>query len=672
MPTLAEKLAARAQALIDKNSSGGNNASAQNTAKKESVYTHLPESIPKEAQKDTLPNQSIGSKAENVSISRESSYNQGAREIPEHARSIAIPVLPKREDAREVIKTFVETETRKRSLKEILEEKKRAQQEAAIAMEPPPVLSSEHTIDPLAETEEYTGAFSLNITLNEKQLLAKEMALQGKSFCLIGAAGTGKTTAQRSVAETLLQTKQLRSSQFKIAGSSPKQYAEAPSIAFVAYTRRASANLQRAIHKNPELEEQLKYNVMTIHALLEFEPVEFWDAEKDKMSMRFEPQRTAKNPLTITHLVIEEASMLGLDLWNQLYEALPVGVQIIFIGDINQLPPVFGASILNYALVQLPIVELTEVYRQQGDSLVLANAHNILAGKTLEEGKGFTIVRGRNPTQVGQEKMAQTLGAMFKQWHSISYYDPDDCIILSPYNKQALGTDNMNKWIAQFLGEKRNAVVFEVIAGFNKLYLAVGDKVMYNKQDAWIVDIKRNGMYHGKEPQTPGPDLSRFGVRIIGHASNGEGGADLDDILLGYENFSLEELANQDSERKMQCTHIVSIETETGQKIDLTAAGDFSPQVFSLGYVLTVHKAQGCEWKKVFIILHKDHSNMLTRELFYTAVTRAREDVILIAKDSIFAKAIATQRIKGNSLEDKIEYFNSGALDAGFVQCTKG
>lgn len=574
-----------------------------------------------------------------------------------------------------IAKTLEPTHTAKLSLAEKIALNKQAALSARLSQEPAKVLDSGHTEDPNAvitvedeDDEEYTGAFSLNIRLNEKQIIAKEMALSGKNFCLIGAAGTGKTTTQRSVAETLLQDKRLTTTNFKIPNVSPRKYVAAPSIAFVAYTRRASANLQRAIHKNPELAESLKHNVMTIHALLEYEPITEWDDEKEREVMRFEPQRTANNPLTITHLVIEEASMLGLDLWEKLYDALPSGVQIIFIGDINQLPPVFGSSILNFALVQLPIVELTEVYRQQGDSLVLANAHHILKGESLEEGAGFNIIRGKQQVQVGQEKMANTLGLMFRKYFEAGFYDPEEDMILSPYNKQPLGTDNLNKWLAQFLGEKRQAIVYEIIAGFNKVYLAVGDKVMYEKQDAIITNIKPNPQYHGQEPQMPGVDLTRFGIRIIGMGATQE--VDLDDMILGYSEFSLDELAEETTERKQQCSHVVTIVTENGMTKTLTAAGDFGAN-FSLGYVLTVHKAQGCEWRKVFIILHNDHSNMLNRELFYTAVTRAREEVNLIAKDSVIMKAIARQRIKGNSLHDKIEFFNSGAVDASYVSTTK-
>lgn len=515
-------------------------------------------------------------------------------------------------------------------------------------------------------------SFALNIVLNTKQLMAKEMAMAGKSYCLIGPAGTGKTTAQRAVAETLLLDDKLSVSRFRTYDEDGKrEYVSAPSIAFCAYTRRAAANLRKAVHKSPILAEKLKHNIMTIHALLEYEPETYEDYDDEGKlvnKFRFVPRRDASNPLDITHLVIEEASMLdAYELWQKLYAALPPGVQIIFIGDINQLPPVFGPSILNYALVQLPIVELTEVYRNQG--IVLENAHNILAGNKLAEDQNFVIVRGKAPVQVGQAKLATMLGNLFNQWLDVKgsdglpEYDPEDCIILSPFNKQECGTINLNNWIAQHLGTRRNAVVHEVIAGFNKLYLAVGDKVMVNRMDGVITDIYRNPNYHGKEPQIAGNDLTRFGMRVLGKGVGAD--ANLDELAIDYSTFSLEALENEKGERKQQASHEIVVTLDNGDIEHLSGAGDFSDQKFSLGYALTVHKAQGSEWRKVFIILHKDHAQMLYRELFYTAVTRARTKVTIISKDNVINKAIANQRIKGQTIKDKIEYFNAGIMNGG-------
>lgn len=495
--------------------------------------------------------------------------------------------------------------------------------------------------------------FSLAIDLNEDQIRASDLALAGQTYCLIGAAGTGKTTTQRSVAKTLLESGRLKETTYKLQGSGSK--VQAPSIAFVAYTRRASANLQRAIHKDPDLEEAFRHNVMTIHALLEFQPVWFFDEDKQKETMRFEPVRNAANPLSITHLVIEEASMVGLDLWEQLFDALPEGVQIIFIGDINQLPPVFGPSVLNYALASLEVVELRKVYRQAGDSTILENAHRILRGNEhLEWDKSdFQAIEGKSHVEVGEARMSRALSAMLPMLWKQGIYDPDQDIILSPFNKNELGTDVLNKYVAQFLGEARGAIVHEIIAGFIKHYLAEGDRVMVNRRDGEIIKIMRNGQYLGASPMQASDKLNRFGMLSLGANALTEDG-----ILDGYENFSLEAL--EDGERKQQASHIVTIRLfDSGEEIEVSSAGDFNGPNFQLGYALTVHKAQGCEWRKVFLVLHKCHAVMTYRELFYTAVTRSREAFLLIGKKVRTAKAILNPRIKGDTLQDKIAYFNA-------------
>lgn len=522
------------------------------------------------------------------------------------------------------------------------------------------------------ESKGVQESFSLSITLNEKQQAAADMAEAGKSFVLIGPAGSGKTTAQRAVGSSLLKQGKLRTSSYKVLGGAGARVT-GPSFVACAYTRSAASNLRKAMHKDPELAEAFAHNIMSIHRLLEYAPETYWDSVEMKEKFRFAPMRTAKNPLDITHLVIEESSMVGLDLWEKLFDALPKGVQIIFIGDINQLQPVFGPSILNYAMLQLPIVEMTEVYRNQG--IVLENAHNILQGKDLVTNENFQLVQGNPNAQVGQGRMTTGLTNMLKTLFNttdedgMKLYDPDHDMILTPFNKQDLGTFNMNNWLAQFIGEERGAVVHEIIAGFRKIYLAEGDKVMVDKMDGFIKSIKRNPSYHGKEPQLPGADLTRFGFRQLHKDAN----IDLDDFDVGmdYSNFSLEELAEEKADRVQQASHIVEVDLGDGRIATLQTSGEFAEQVFSLGYCLTTHKAQGSEWRKVFIIMHKDHSTLLSREWFYTAVTRARKHVVIMAKEFIIKKAIATQRIKGNTLKDKLAFFNSGINDTITVSCTK-
>lgn len=500
--------------------------------------------------------------------------------------------------------------------------------------------------------------FALSIELNERQKLAVEYARAGKSFVLTGAAGTGKTTACREIARAFLQAGDLGRHTFKV-GDGLKQTSHG--IAFCSYTRRATANIRRALHRDPELAEELEVNVVTIHKLLEYEP-EFYIGEDGKNKMRFVPKRDASNPLDIRVLCIEEGSMLGLDLYEKLFAALRPDTIIIFVGDINQLPPVFGKSIMNYALGQLPVIELTEVYRQALDSGVIVNAHNILKGQVPVENKDTQLVTGSQKEHVGQERMSRALGSMFFKLWDAGEYDPEQDIILSPWNKQPCGTDNLNNWIAQFLGEKRNAMVYEILAGRRKMYLAVGDRVMYEKQDGIITAIRHNTNYLGKPPQPAGTDVTRFGMRKMSENATHE---DFEAMAGGYANINIDEV--QDEEKKQQSSHVVEITLDDGRKDYLRSIGDYAENVFSLGYVLTVHKAQGCEWRKVFVILHKDHTlgGFLTRELLYTAITRAREKVILIAKPDTIAKAVKQQTIKGNTLEEKIQSINSGAQNIG-------
>jgi hypothetical protein len=252
-------------------------------------------------------------------------------------------------------------------------------------------------------------------------------------------------------------------------------------------------------------------------------------------------------------------------------------------------------------------------------------------------------------------------------------YDPQQDIILSPFNKQDLGTDSINKWIAQFLGTMRKAKVYEILAGISKHYLAVGDKIMYNKQVGEITAISVNGEYRGRDTLPASEQLSRFGFYTDKPKDNDD---DPEAFTLEYSGLDLDKMLEEEGKENLvrSASHVVKLMMETGVEVSLSSVGDFAPAVFTLGYALTVHKAQGCEWRKVFIVLHKDHSLMAFRELLYTAVTRARENIVIITKDFMIKKAVENPRIKGNTIEEKIEYFNSGLLNKNSGQkvfCTK-
>ena len=509
------------------------------------------------------------------------------------------------------------------------------------------------------------------IVLNERQAMAPKLAAEGQSFVLTGAAGTGKTTAQAAVVESLDKSGAFGVHDFKYIG-------EAPSIALIAFTKVAVRNIQKALRKNHTI-ARYAHHCMTLHALLEFQPVmeERMDDEGETKVVRiFRPQRTASNPLKLTHLIVEEASMLGTDLWALLMDALPEGVQIIFLGDINQLKPVFGDPILAYALKQLPVIELVEVYRNAGP--IILEAHKVLKGLPFgnTEGGEVSILSGKSKFKVTQAAMGRAMGAAFQKLYEAGEYDPDLDIILCPWNKREMGTMAINEGLATYLGNKRGALVQEVRAGFNRWWLAEGDKLLVDKRQGYIVNIQTNPKYVGQTCM-PAGSYTRSGIPILSDGSQGKAddGAGWDEMA-DYSNFSLSDIDNEEDSSRRASSHIVTVRFNDQEEDDFTihevsTSGEFSPAVFQFGYALTVHKSQGSEWRNVYLMAHYDHMGFLCRELIYTALTRAAESFTFFGKEDLLAKAVSKVSIKGDTLADKIEYFSSGMNYDETVRVTK-
>jgi hypothetical protein len=209
--------------------------------------------------------------------------------------------------------------------------------------------------------------------------------------------------------------------------------------------------------------------------------------------------------------------------------------------------------------------------------------------------------------------------------------------------------------MAQYLGDLRKAKVHEILAGRNKWYLAEGDRVMIDKQDGFIEKISVNGSYIGKNSKSLFCDINRFGQPVIG--ANAEHIDSEEFSLAGYENIDVDDI--QEEDKKVASSHMVDIKLDDGTTVTLDSAGEFSDTKFNLGYCLSVHKAQGSEWRKVVLVIHRSFAVLLFRELIYTAMTRAREFLTIVDLSNALNGALKTQRIKGNTIKDKIEYFNS-------------
>ena len=366
---------------------------------------------------------------------------------------------------------------------------------------------------------------SKGITLNTEQQKFVSLVAQGRSCCLVGAAGTGKTTAVKQAITNLLSTGSIPTIKVPTGTpSNPKLLQGLEGIVGCAFTRKAVANLKA------NFPDRLHPHCMTIHALLEFAPVfyETFNEEGNLVStMRFEPQRNKLNPLPteLTTIVIEESSMVGTDLFKQLMDAIPPNhpIQLVFLGDINQLSPVFGDAILGYKLLELPTIVLTQVYRQALESPIIRLAHRILSGKqilypelSMEEKDGgqwqvkdkLTILNWKPKTSEVQAEI--TALAYLKREYLSNNYDPFNDMVICPFNKH-FGTINLSKGIANFIDEKFSIHPTEIISGFNKKYFAIGDLVLLQNEEYIITKINRNAMYRGKLQPNTDVIFDRFG-----------------------------------------------------------------------------------------------------------------------------------------------------------------
>lgn len=551
---------------------------------------------------------------------------------------------------------------------------------------------------------------STGITLNTEQQKFVSLVAQGRSCCLVGAAGTGKTTAVKQAIQTLLNEKHIPAIITPTGNpNNPKLLQGLEGIVGCAFTRKAVANLKA------NFPDTLHPHCMTIHALLEFAPINYEtlnDEGNIVSTMRFEPQRNKHNPLPreLTTIIIEESSMVGTDLYQLLMDAIPVGhnIQLVFLGDINQLSPVFGDAILGYKLLELPAIVLTQVYRQALESPIIRLAHRILSGKQIlypelskeEKDGGLWQVADKLQILNWKPKTSEvaaelTTVAYLKREYLSGNYNPYTDMVICPFNK-SFGTINLSKGIAKFMDEKNGIYPTEIISGFFKKYHAVGDLVLYKNDEYIITKITKNGSYTGKILPDEVHLFDRFG-NMVGNKKE----KDLDRSHFATVGKSADELiagimAHAEEEVTDSCSHVLyltkpavveeffakglSMEeissgslTETAMNYLSTNEKEFTDTIridsrgqvnnLSLCYATTCHKAQGLESRKVFIILHKCHGILTNREWLYTAVTRAKESLTILCERDTFIGGINKQQIKGTTLEEKAEYFKGKQLN---------
>ncbi|MNZ62441.1 ATP-dependent RecD-like DNA helicase [compost metagenome] len=291
----------------------------------------------------------------------------------------------------------------------------------------------------------------------------------------------------------------------------------------------------------------------------------------------------------------------------------------------------------------------------------------------MAEGKGKVTIKPWKKA-LSPEAALAVMEKFLPEMIDAGQYTPMEDVILCPFNK-AFGTIELNKIIATHLARKYNPdnePVYEVIAGLNKKYFRVGDKVLFNKTEHTITRIEKNNKYFGKPFKDASPTLDYWGIEHDAHKTSAIAALLAGDELATDHAKSIDDILNSFSLPSDEKSGLVQAASHTivvwSEELECEEVLESSGEVgqLDLGYAITVHKSQGSEYRRVFFITHSSHSNMLFRELIYTAITRAKEELYVICPPAMFVAGVTSQRLPGKTLDDKIAAFERYAqLNAG-------
>lgn len=539
----------------------------------------------------------------------------------------------------------------------------------------------------------------IDFELDESQQKAIERLHSEQAGCLIGAAGTGKTTttkfllnlilngdAKRGIAPLRLQGVNLskyRDQEVDIEQDQTDSHPDlvVPSICLCAFTGQATQVIKK------HMPASWHGNVMTVHSMLQYAPTTY-ENEGGESKMIFEPTYTWERKMPWDVIVVDEASMVDLRLWHEIRAAAKPECRFYFIGDINQLTPPMGPGILGFALARLPVAELTHVHRQKDEAAnrIVDTAWRVLQGREPEfddpkETKNWRVI--------GMELEADPLAA-HKQIAGIArglsgkrvdpsvdpaspqIYDPWRDRILTAnngYNPNAqmayIGQAPLNESLAGIFRDpdhprividsgiqmKRFAEGFRVMATVNESPNMVNR--VTNGQTGKITSITVNPNWVGDRAKVGPEDEVREALRKS-FEETFQGSEGIDDFAAADMDFVVQD-STKEQEGRGDASHRVTVKFDNGAtRTYSTKAG---VQQLQLAYASTVHKSQGSEMPTAIVILHHTAQKMLSRELLYTAVTRASERLVILYTRLGMRQALHTQKIFGATMEEKIQKF---------------
>ena len=385
----------------------------------------------------------------------------------------------------------------------------------------------------------------MGIALAAQQFAAVKAAVSDKCVVITGGPGVGKTTIIRAIVQLA------RAANRKVALAAP--------------TGRAAKRLSEATGAEAS----------TIHRLLEYAPHEGGF------------QKTAEKPLDVDMLVVDEASMVDIQLFRSLLDALRPGAQLVLVGDIDQLPSVGAGAVLDDVIGSeaATVIRLTEIFRQAAESKIVVSAHKINAGEVPDleaPAQGITsdfYFIARDEPEAARATIIELVSQRIPQ--RFGFDAIEDVQVLAPMHRGELGTSALNKALQEALNPKGTSP--ELVRG-ERVYRR-GDKVMQLKND--YDKLVFNG---------------DIGVILAIDPQEGVLQVDFDGKIAGYDRGELDQLQH--------------------------------------AYAVSIHKSQGSEYPVVVIPLATQHFMMLQRSLLYTAVTRGKRLVVIVGSKRAIALAV--------------------------------
>lgn len=409
------------------------------------------------------------------------------------------------------------------------------------------------------------------IEYDEVQIAAICQAVDSKVMVLTGGPGTGKTTTTQGIIAAL-----------KTAGLQ---------ILLAAPTGRAAKRMSEATGMEAK----------TIHRLLEFNPADGY-------------KRNDENPLEGDALIVDECSMIDIILMNNLMKAIPLGMRLVFVGDIDQLPSVGAGNVLRDIIdsQKIPVIRLTRIFRQAQSSRIVMSAHAINRGAfpDLSNGKDTDFFFIKNDDA---EQVATNIVELVKNRLPKAYNLPTSKIqVLTPMQRGVVGASNLNMVLQEAINPNKT--------GLNRggYSFRKGDRVM---------QIRNNydkNVFNGDLGYIQDVDMEERTLIV-----------DFDGTLVEYEVSELDEL--------------------------------------NLAYANTIHKSQGSEYPIVVMPVLMNHYVMLQRNLIYTGITRAKKICVLIGSTKALAYAIHNMTVlkRNTKLKERLNPLLAVAKDSKVIPLEK-